>query len=366
MSSNRPRSCPLMAVPIEIRVHILDYLLPLDRNNSRSITLPTRACEIDHDFQSKTIFLGLPALDPHPELAVDTSPSRCALGRYISGIGLVSHQLHAESNKLLHSSTFIIDISEKTFAGQGCDIYKFVYSPTVWEWNPLLPGLDILRVRELKVCLRPSDHCDFCEYMYDCIEAFCKSLNQRIDGGGLKKLTIEITNTESTGASNFSASHFAWLTGLADKYASVLDSFRRYLGNVQECQINLPEWATEDKELMELVEETRSSVWGTTGVEQSIGVIQHEETRLKEAADKETEPYGEEYGAIQVQEEAAGDTQQPPTNEDKNQQSLETWPEWSVFFNKRLFEKREHEEWDDWYKSGDCSCWDCLYTSKGK
>ena len=369
MSFNKPRSCPLMAIPIEIRFSILDYLLPFDRNNSRSITLPTRACEIDHDAQTKTILLGLPALDPHPELAVDTSPSRFALRRYLSGIGFVSHQLHAESNKLLHSSTFIIDISEKTFAKQGCDIIKFIYSPTVWEWNPLLPGLNISRVRELKVRLRPSDHCEFWEHMHECMEAFCRTLNQRIDNGGLKKLTIEITNTESTGASNPSASHFAWLTALADNYAGALDLFRRHLGNVQECQVSLPEWDTEDRELMELVEETKATVclpWETTGIEHSVGVIELEDPQVEEATGKETESHKEEYETIQVQEETVGDTQRSTTNEEEEQQNLESWHEWSAFLKKELFKKREHEDWDDWYKGGDCSCWGCPYISEGK
>lgn len=159
MSSGQPKSCPLMDLPIEIRLSIIDYLLPRDRDKSRTITLPTRVCHIEHGAGTNTISLGLPKLDPCLLLlAADTSPSRFALRRYLFGIALVSHQLHAEFNEVLHSSTFIVDISEKAFSEQGCAPFRWIYHPTVWEWNQLLPGLDISRVRELKVRLRPSDH----------------------------------------------------------------------------------------------------------------------------------------------------------------------------------------------------------------
>jgi len=349
-----------MDIPIEIRLSILDYLLPRNHDNSRTVTLPTRACEIDHDAQTNTIVLGIPRLDPHPVLAVDTSPSRFALRRYLFGIGLVSHQLHAESNKVLHSATFIVDISEQTFTKQGCHAFRFIYYPTVWEWNPLLPGLDLSHVRELKVRLRPSDHCMFWEYMHDCMRAFCESLNQRIDGGGLKRLTIEITETESTGGFQPLAS---LLPASANDFAGILDSFRRYLGNVHECSIMLPKWATEDRELMELVEETKTTVclpWETTGFEQTVGGIQ-----VEEAASKKTQLQDAECDTTQGQEQALEDTQDPPTD-NKWQQSLEWSHEWSLLKEKELFQKQKHDEWDDWYESGDCSCYECPHISEGR
>jgi len=206
----------------------------------------------------------------------------------------------------------------------------------------------------------------FWEYMHDCMRAFCKSLNQRIDGGGLKRLTIEITETESSGAFQPSAS---LLPGSDNDFAGILDSFRRYLGNVHECSIMLSKWATEDQELMELVEETKTTVclpWGTTDFEKTVGEIELEHSQVEEKAQKETESQGAEYDSTQVHEEALEDTQYPPINDQWKQQSLESSCEWSFITDKELFEKQKHEEWDDWYESGDCLCYECPHILEGR
>jgi len=240
------------------------------------------------------------------------------------------------------------------------------------------------------------------------MRAFCKSLNQRINGGGLKKLTIEITKTESTGALEPLAS---LVPASANGFAGILDLFRRYLGNVQGCEIKLPEWTTKDHELMELVEETRTTVclpWGTTDFEQTVGEIGFEESQVAEAAYKETELQEAESPTTQVQEEVLRDTKShatdledmafrelehggnqgqaqetaqqptphqpleltdetcPSTDDQREQQSLESSPEWSFITDKELFEKQKHEEWDDWYESGDCSCYECPHISEGR
>lgn len=355
MSFGQTRSCPFTEIPIEIRLSILEYLLPRDRDNSRTIELPTRACSIDHGAGTNTLFLGLPQLDPYSMYAVDSSPSRFSLRRFLSGISLVSRQLHAESNKILHFSTFIVDISEQTFSINGFAPFQFIFPPTVWEWNPLLPGLDISHVRELKVRLQPSDHDTFWEYMHDCMKNFCEDLNQRIDSGGLKKLTIEITEGQSTRASEPPAS---LVPASANDVAGILDLLRRHLGNVQKCEIKLPEWATGDQELKALVKETKATVCqpcGTTAIEQSLGAIEPEEPQVEEAALKENESQEPQCDTNPVQDEAREDAEYRHVGEEREQQDMYSWPE-GCLFKEELFKKQEQEEWDDWYADADCPC----------
>lgn len=355
MSFGQTRSCPFTEIPIEIRLSILDYLLPRDRDNSRTIKLPTRACSIDHGAGINTLVLGFPQLDPYPMFAVDSSPSRFSLRRFLSGISLVSRQLHAESNKVLHFSTFIVDISEQTFTINSFAPFQFIFPPTVREWNPLLPGLDISHVRELKVRLQPSDHDRFWEYMHDCMRALCEDLNQRIDGGGLKKLTIEITEGQSTRASEPPGS---LVPASANDVAVILDLLRRHLGNVQKCEIELPVWATGDQGLKASVNETKATVClpcGTTAIEQSLGAIEPEEPQVEEAALKENKSQEPECDTTPVQDEAREDAQYYPVDEERDRQGPFSWPE-ECLFKEELFKKQEHEEWDDWYADADCSC----------
>lgn len=192
------------------------------------------------------------------------------------------------------------------------------------------------------------------------MEAFCEDLNERMRGGDFRKLTIEITEGQTTEASEPPAS---LVPASANDFAGIVDTFRRHLGNVQNCEIKLPEWTAGDKELMDLAAETKATVclpWGATGTEHGIEAIEREDPQVEEAVLESPET---ESNTTQVQEGALEDTESPPVDEVREQQALGSWPEGSCF-KEDLFKKQEHEEWDDWYAAGDCSCSGCLYESE--
>lgn len=400
------KSCPFMGIPVELRLKILDYILPRNRDNSRTIAFPTCVRQIDRDFPYTNVAFTLQPNHRHP---VDSTPSRLALRRYLLGIGLVSHQLHEESNKVLHSFAFVIKICERSLSAPIYDSFEGMcpgLDRHIWVWNSLLPGLDLSRVHELEIRIQPSENPAFWLLLHRCLEAFCKKLNERIGADGLRRLMVNILETEP--GLHVDRLNVPLIVGekanaVADDYACALDLVRRILRNMRACIIRVPSWAREDKQLMALLEYTQKTVCLPREVPYLVNAIgsleldgsrfeQESETREAEHEGIEahqerehtrTHRHEQEIQKAEAFNQDPGQGGDPEKAHTLNQQELpdaadgklpdgdtegDAWlnqwvdsvPKWAVA-DSDLFKKRAHEKWGDWYDDASCcqyfSCW---------
>lgn len=153
MADNQAAS-PLMRLPTELRLLVLDHLLPQDPNNARTITFPLREDPTQPSSDPNQISLQAPEI----------TPSRQSLHSYLSGICCVNHQFRIEFLGLLYTYALVLEISEHTFWPSGCDpcsILAYAESNTQRDWTVVLPGLDFARVRELRLVVEPTDYPGF-------------------------------------------------------------------------------------------------------------------------------------------------------------------------------------------------------------
>lgn len=142
-----------MGLPSEIHLCILDFLLPRDLNNARTISLPVRE-QYPTSIDSDQLLLHAPKI----------TPSHLSIRRYLSGISCVNRQFRRESLQLLYNYAIILEISEHTFWPDGadpCSILRYSKSSREWSWTAVLPGLDLARVRELRIVVEPTDYPGF-------------------------------------------------------------------------------------------------------------------------------------------------------------------------------------------------------------
>ena len=263
-----PQSFGLMSLPTEIRINILEYILPLNKDGSKSITFTISQ---------------YPITDPSkpPNTSKHTwakSPSTLALKRYLKGISLVNRQLHSESARILYDRIFILEFREFAFLESGEESSLFdarvsVDPPWTWRWGKshpgdrrggdFFPGLHFSRMRELRVVVRPSDAVGYWACVAGSVESLCRALRPRIAGQGLKKLGLVVCEVEQ------SREHKYWWcwswdsagTQSADVMA-LLQVPWLYLRGVGKCEVLLPACLSSDGALAEAVSEMKSAVGG--------------------------------------------------------------------------------------------------------
>jgi hypothetical protein len=224
--SESPNLPPLLRLPMELRLSILKYLLPLDTEGHKTITM--------------RLYEGLRHRDLANLHVEKTYPSRHALSRYLMGVRMVNHKLHADTLTLLYSRTFIIRITEdsspRTYDCRNWFQYAHQYRRN--GWRAFLPGLDLARIKALKIQIEPSNCPGTWPGVHRRMDMFCRMLGRSIGDQELKRLVVEITDTKTSGVELGSR----WDDGIGaqdpveatvEDVIGILQSAWRFIGDVK-------------------------------------------------------------------------------------------------------------------------------------
>ncbi|KAL8797300.1 MAG: hypothetical protein Q9195_000454 [Heterodermia aff. obscurata] len=258
-----PTPTNLMTLPTDLRLQILEYILPLHSTGTKSITF--------HLYQYRLPFL----LNTSKHTYI-TSPSPRALARYLLGIALVNHQLHSESLRILHTRTFILQFTESAFFNPEADEgqYWSLAHPSQWQWywghthpgdhGDYFPGLDFGAIQELRVAIRPSDAPGFWACLMGSIESLCRALRPRIVAQGLKKLVVEVGEMKESREAQILRLRRQQpvVPGPAD-VMELVEVLWLYLRGVEKCEVLVPGRLFQDGgELVGAVAEMERAVCG--------------------------------------------------------------------------------------------------------
>lgn len=319
MSGNTGTS-PLMRLPQELRLMILKYILPTDTDGPSTISL----WPFEKEWRKETYVLD----------SSDMYPSRFALRRFVKGITMVNRQLYYEAMAVLYAQSFVIRISENTFRPSGADfhcILRTAIEGVNWQWRDLLPGLNLSRVRELKIEIVPSDYPGVWENAYSCLINLCRMIERSTASQGLRKLAIEITETKMSAANYSPVPMWDWDPEEMTYHDIIftLDAIGRCLRNVKDCEIRVPNWASNDQRLMNVMEETKDAV--CTGGRKCHRQSEVAENNRIEAGGPHKANL-EQDGADETGMEGNKETSEEPVAKDED-----------------LWAKSEQEQWDDFY-----------------
>jgi len=322
MADNHTAST-LMRVPSEIRLSILDYLLPRNLDNKRTITFPIREHPNQPPDYCNKVFLH----------ALETTPSRLSLRRYLSGISHVNRQLRLESLQLLYSYAFILEVSEHTFRPDGRDphaILHYAETNPQWAWKNVLLCLDLTCVRELRLVIEPSDYPGFWPNVRNAMTTF------PWPRGTTKCLRIEICEMQDSMAHNppdFDCI-VAWepVVSTVEDVVDVLQVIGDRVKDVKRFELSLPEFV-------------KGIEWFEEGI-RALEVSVCEDRVWNELRDgDEEDPFDEEW---ECEDERIGDTE-------RFEDGWPGFPGWDEPEAQNLWAKRELDEWDDFYVGVDFS-----------
>ena len=238
-----------MRLPLELRYSILDFILPLDRYDKKTITLGIRQRRSNEDWRTDRLVL-----------VADISPSRLSLRRFLLGIGLVNRQLHRECNKLFYDRAFVIDISEHTFweSGDPICMLRYARNNALWEWESLLPGLDLSRIKELRITIEPSDYPGFWPCLQHATKTFCLMLDWRLGNDRLERLVIGVEETKETMA--YRSPVPLWggepTDATIDDVRGVVRVFQGLKGHAKKWKITVPGWASKYLSVLDAIADT--------------------------------------------------------------------------------------------------------------
>ena len=224
-----------MALPIDIRLHILEYILPLNKDSSKSITFEIAQSRIN-EITARHYWT--------------TSPSEHAIARFLRGIGLVNNKLHAESMKILYARSFILDFHKTNIMSAHPGWWDSAANrglPQHWLWGKIPPGnrgdfflgLDFGRIRELHILVRPSGVPDFWTCLVGSVGSLCRALSPRIVAQGLKRLMITVGEDEGPGEAGITQPH---------EVMALLETMWRYLRGMSWCGVAIPGQLTPTEE----------------------------------------------------------------------------------------------------------------------
>ena len=361
----------LIGLPVELRLSILDYLIPRDTGNRKTITM--------------SLVEGLRHSGPDNIHIHDVYPSRLSLRRYLNGIGMVNRQLHEDAMVLLYDRTFIVRIgkSQKCMWPQCIADYAMNWTIPM-QWQVLLPGLDAARVRELRIqAVSGEDDVTWASIQWR-LESFCRILGRHSREQGLKKLVVDIA-----GMQEYPPERFMWEIGpwgpvfVLDPSKAVFEDVVRlshaiwlYLSNVRACEIAVPEWASRDQWVLDAIKETKEAIrhsWEEWNELVANGTIDQSTHQYKQREGDEACRFDgmNEQGDFESADAAAEDTdhdndeREPeqseteeeanpadPTNDDSESTESDDYPRYNPNDEEEpenTWAKIEGEEWDDFY-----------------
>ena len=230
------KNFPLMALPTDIRLNILEYILPHSKDGSKSITFEIcqyrlYASTAKHSFK--------------------ISPSRDALNRYLKGIGRVNHQLHAECMRLLYSRPFILDFQNTNIVFRDVHGYPEMLDlerPRYWRWGrshpgdrgDFFPGLDFGRIKELRILARPNGSVNYWFCLLGSVRGLCEALSPRIAVQGLKRLKIVVGEDEAKNSYTLQGELIEPKITQREDVMELLETACYYLRDVGSCLAVMP------------------------------------------------------------------------------------------------------------------------------
>lgn len=364
-------SSTLTGLPVELRLAILDYLIPRDANNLKTITM--------------SLIVGLRHGDPDNIHIHDVYPSPLSLRRYLKGVGMVNHQVRDDAMVLLYNCTFIIRISINSLHMRYQCIADHAANYTVpLQWQLLLPGLNIGRMKELRIQATPNENLVTWESIQWRLDGFCRIIGKTIGDQGLKKLVVDFTLMQKSTPLRPACTIVPWIPVVVQDppEATIEDVVRLlhplwlYLSNVKACEIAVPEWASRDQWVLNAIKETKEAIghrWEEWNELVKNGTVDQSAYQCEQRAGDEACAFDEanEQGNVESVDAAAENInssddqrkpEQPETNEntdqaDPTETDLES-SEGDDFsrFNSHdekepedTWAKVEDEEWDDFY-----------------
>lgn len=362
----------LIGLPGELRLSILDYLIPRDAGNRKTITMP--------------LFEGLRHSEPDNIHIHDMYPSRLSLRRYLKGIGLVNRQLHNDAMVLLYDRTFIITIGIDPKRSSAKCIADYAANWTIpMQWQVLLPGLDVARVKELRIQAVPSTKDVTWESIQWRLESFCRILGRNIGEQGLKKVVVDIAEMQKSTPLVPGCEFIPWISvsnldppiATAEDVVRLLQPVWLCLSNVKACEIVVPDWASSDQWVVDAVKETKDAIrlswedWNELvesgqiqdtaaqgdqcewdNVYNPDGANEQGDPESVDAAADDTNYNYEGCQAKEAEEEEEKIEQDGSADNDSESEESEDWPRWNPNDEEEpedLCAKREGEQWDDFY-----------------
>lgn len=239
---------PLLRLPIELHLSIFELMLPFNKEIIYYPFVGGGEAREDGWPGDKAEVLTCPITSCHRQ------PQPRALLRYLKGVGMVNRQIHAETNAALYSKAiFVVEISENTFM-QECpnpNPWVFFDEDFIWRWQEPLRVLDLCRIKKLRIRFIPSDLPGVWRNGQECLKSLSRIIDQRTQGSGLNKLTIEITETSwtETDPDPFPCVQWPWelYDATEDDVLAILAPFQRFLRGVRQCDVLVPKWALESE-----------------------------------------------------------------------------------------------------------------------
>ena len=289
-----------MTLPTDLRLQILEYILPLSPSGTKSITFHYHL----------TNLIQLPSVS---EYACHSEPSLLALNRYLKGIAVVNRQFRQESLRIFYARVFILEFEEASFLEYEDHSLQLIHGyygsldspssgdlPWQWRWGKahpgnngdLFPGLNFGAIQELRVAVRPSHWRHYWTALADSMKSLCRALRPKIVGQGLKNLTLDVGEVERDMATE---KLYGWLRrhhkmrknkeGVHPRPADVmalLEIMWLYLRGVEKCEVLVPARLLQDKALADAVTEMKSAVCGPWTEGDLVAAAADEELALAE------------------------------------------------------------------------------------
>ena len=232
-----PSKCfNLMGLPTEIRLNILEYIFPLNDDGSNSVTF-----EI---YQDQTLEEDVPPNTA--QCILQPRPSKLGLKRYLHGIARVNKRLHAESMRVLYARSFVLEFADLPFGIPLSQAFSHDL-PSRWWWTQypawpgdrdrFIPGLDLGRVKELRIVGRDHDAWNYWACVIGSVRDLCKSLSHRIAVQGLRKLTVAVEEGEEP------------VIARPEYVMGLLEMPWLYLRGVGECEVVMPSRTIQNEEV---------------------------------------------------------------------------------------------------------------------
>lgn len=367
--SQAPNPSILIGLPVETRLSILDYLIPRGADNRQTITM--------------SLVDGLRHPGPDNIHIHDVYPSRQSLRRYLKGIGMVNRQLHADAMVLLYDRTFIIKIGKDPKCSWPQCVADHAANWTIpMQWQVLLPGFDIARVKEMRIrAVSSGNNVTWASIQWR-LESFCHILGRHLGEQGLKKLVVDIADMHESPPewSVWQIGPWGPVSVLDPPKATVEDVVRLLhpvwscLSNVKACEVIVPEWAGRDpwavdaanetKEVIGLTWKERYEIVENSSIQDTASPCdgcQWNDTHNPDGANEQEGSESADVGTdntaynnneckpeqIETEEEETN-----PTNLTDDGSETDDWPRYNPNDEEEpedLWAKRRDEEWDDFY-----------------
>ena len=223
----------LRTIPTELRAKILLYSLP---NIGPTTTWCHYATRKGQPF--RTYKLRPESITPE---STHSQPNEYA-------ITLVSKQIHAETQLLMHNQSFEVEISETHIEPTDRQRQVYLRDPAEFEteipWLPIFPGLDLGKVRDFTVQITPSDRPDMWSSINHLTANMCSQ--KLLPDSPLRKFIIVLTDMVLFGWTQ------PWLQerrhtvtplkAALEDYVNALETFEEVGRLASVCEVYLPYW----------------------------------------------------------------------------------------------------------------------------